>query len=168
MRFSAIIITHTEPFSIAISENMWYGSRGRYSFLWAQNMSEGYSVRFCHYNSGWFCRAQDRINIRIPKRIIWLIHFFSSGYLTDFIFKILEKMCFWANFWCLVLPSIIKFDICGDKTVTRIYRSILLFYSSRKWSHFGNEKEIYEILQIDLTGFSCTSPEVISMRYANT
>lgn len=39
--------------------------KGKSPILLAQNMSEGCSVRFCHYNSGWFCRAQDRINISI-------------------------------------------------------------------------------------------------------
>ena len=36
-------------------------------------------------------------------------------------------MCFWANIWGLVLPSIIKFDICGVKMVTWIFEEFWHF-----------------------------------------
>ncbi len=37
-------------------------------------------------------------------------------------------MCFWTRIRGSVLPSIIKFDICGDILVTRIYRKTLAFF----------------------------------------
>ncbi len=68
--------------------------------------------------------------------------------ISDFIFKFLKKMCFSANIWGLELPSIIKFDICGDKTVTRCHRKIG-YFSALERRDFSKNSIIFNLQKWD-------------------
>jgi len=72
-----------------------------------------------------------------PKELYDLYISFHPSTQSDFIFKILENIHFSARIWDLVLSSIIKYNICGDKMVTRISKEFWYFTTRENGAVLG-------------------------------